>query len=75
MIAKRYYQEAKLSVDIKEPPDHIVIELEFMYYLCSKEARAAQNGQQVESNHFRELQVRFFHTALKPWGSSLCPVL
>jgi TorA maturation chaperone TorD len=36
----QFYQDAGLSVDIKEPPDHIAIELEFLHYLCSKEAAA-----------------------------------
>lgn len=75
VIAKRYYQEAELSVDIKEPPDHIVIELEFMYYLCSKEASASQNGQHAESDHFREQQVRFFHQAIKPWVGDFCAAI
>ena len=73
--AARYYQEADLVVDIKEPPDHIVIELEFMYYLCSKEASAAQNGQYAEVNHFREMQTRFYHYAIKPWAGDFCDAI
>ena len=34
------YQEAGLSVDEKEPPDHIAIELEFMSFLSTREAEA-----------------------------------
>ncbi len=34
------YQDAGVSVDVKEPPDHIAIELEFLHFLCSKEATA-----------------------------------
>jgi TorA maturation chaperone TorD len=73
--AARYYQEAGLSVDIKEPPDHIVIELEFMYYLCSKEASAAQNGQHAEVNDYRELQTRFYYHAIKPWVGDFCAAI
>ncbi len=73
--AARYYQEADLSVDIKEPPDHIVIELEFMYYLCSKEASAAQNGLSDDVNHFREMQARFYHRAMKPWVGEFCAAI
>lgn len=71
----RYYQEAELSVVIKEPPDHIVIELEFMYYLCNKEANAAQNGQHVEVNDLRELQARFYYHAIKPWAGDFCAAI
>ena len=65
--AARYYQEADLSVDIQEPPDHIVIELEFMYYLCSKEASAANAGSVDEVNRFKDIQARFFLEAMQPW--------
>lgn len=70
--AARYYQEADLSVDIREPPDHIVVELEFMYYLCNKEASAAQNGLSGDVNRFREMQARFYHRAMKPWVGEFC---
>ncbi|NOR26708.1 MAG: hypothetical protein GQ542_20425 [Desulforhopalus sp.] len=73
--AARYYQEAGLSVDIKEPPDHIVIELEFMYYLCNKEASASQNGQTAKANHYREIQARFYHQAIKPWAGDFCEAI
>lgn len=73
--AARYYQEADLAVDIKEPPDHIVIELEFMYYLCSKEVSAASNGLTDEAERFRELQVRFFHNAMEPWLEQFCETI
>jgi len=73
--AARYYQEADLAVDIKEPPDHIVIELEFMYYLCSKEVSAAKNGLTDEAERFRDLQIRFFHNALEPWLEQFCETI
>ena len=41
----RSYQDAGVSVEAKEPPDHIAIELEFMYYLCTKEAEAISDAQ------------------------------
>ena len=75
MIAGRYYQEADLSVTIKEPPDHIIIELEFMYYLCSKEASAAENGLEDDSRKFRDIQVRFFNDIMKPWIPHFCKAI
>ncbi len=71
----RFYQEADLEVDIKEPPDHIVIELEFMYYLCSKEASAASNDLADEAKRFRDLQARFFHNAMEPWLDQFCETI
>ena len=71
----RYYQEADLEVDIKEPPDHIVIELEFMYYLCSKEVTAASSDLAAEAERFRDLQTRFFHNAMEPWLEQFCETI
>lgn len=73
--AARFYQEAGLSVDVKEPPDHIAVELEFMYYLCTKEA-AATGDDPVEGDHlFREKQRGFYFTALKPWAHQFCEAI
>ncbi len=73
--AARYYQEADLLVDIKEPPDHIVIELEFMYYLCSKESSAALSGHYDKVTDLREMQARFYHCAMKPWVGKFCDAI
>ena len=73
--AARFYQEADLSVDIQEPPDHIVIELEFMYYLCTKEANAASDGLTDVANRFKDIQTRFFHEAMQPWILEFCKAI
>lgn len=73
--AARYYREVGLSVDVKEPPDHIVVELEFMYFLCSKEAGAAQNRLYDDAQHYRDLQISFYHHAMKPWVSQFCDAI
>lgn len=75
MEAARYYQEAGLGVDVKEPPDHIAIELEFLYYLCSKEAGFAKDGLHEEANRLRDMQTRFYHDAMKPWVRSFCDAI
>jgi TorA maturation chaperone TorD len=71
----RFYQDAGVSVDIKEPPDHIAIELEFMYYLCSREAAFAKDGLSVESSLLREKQSAFFFGALMPWVVDFCEAI
>jgi TorA maturation chaperone TorD len=67
----RFYEDAGLSVDVKEPPDHIAIELEFMSHLCSKEAESSSAGNHGEAEKFREMQVQFFRTALQ-WVPQFC---
>ncbi len=59
------YQEAGLKLDdeFKEPPDHITIELEFMYYLIFKELQ----GQETN-----EYQTEFLINYLEPWVGEFC---
>lgn len=73
--AARFYQAEGLSVDMKEPPDHIAIELEFMYYLSIKEAAAASAGQSDDVYQFREKQKSFYFSALKPWAAIFCQAI
>ncbi len=71
----QFYQDAGLSVDIKEPPDHIAIVLEFMYYLCSKEADALSKKQFKDALKIREKQREFYFSALMPWGRKFCQAI
>lgn len=64
IATQRFYQAAGLVMDMKEPPDHIAVELEFMHYLCMKEAAALSGGAEDEACRFRELQVRFFREVM-----------
>lgn len=75
LYAARCYQEAGLSVDIKEPQDHIAIELEFMYFLCGKEATARQDGRMEDADYFKDLQVKFYYNAVRPWVKEFCDAI
>ncbi len=75
MNAAQFYQEVDLSLDIQEPPDHIVIELEFMYYLCNREVSATRDGQFDEANRFKNMQARFYNQAMKPWVGKFCDAI
>lgn len=68
---QKSYEEAGLAVDVKEPPDHIAIELEFMHYLCRKEADAASAGDTENAVKFLSQQKDFYWTALQ-WVPQLC---
>ncbi|OGR17552.1 MAG: hypothetical protein A2X81_17425 [Desulfobacterales bacterium GWB2_56_26] len=68
----RFYQEAGLSVDVEEPADHVVVELEFLYYLTDREASALTDGREEEATGFRTMQARFFFTWLRPWIFDFC---
>lgn len=75
LYAARCYQEAGLSVDIKEPQDHIAIELEFMYFLCGKEAAARQDSRMEDADYFKDLQVRFYYNVMRLWVKEFCAAI
>ena len=70
----KIYKEAGLSIDqdFKELPDHIAVELEFMYYLIYQEAEALEKGQSDKALALRETQGLFLNRFLKPWVPNLC---
>jgi putative dimethyl sulfoxide reductase chaperone len=68
------YQEAGLSVDEKEPPDHVAIELEFMSLLNTREAEAGARGETNEAEKIRGQQKDFYHDYLS-WVPSFCEAI
>jgi TorA maturation chaperone TorD len=72
---QRFYQDAGLEVDGGEPADHIVIELEFMYYLAQREAAAMADGLEDDAAGYRQQQLRFLATWLQPWVFEFCRLI
>lgn len=68
---QRCYAAEDLKVEVKQPPDHIAVELEFMSFLCSKEARALELQKENESDRLHSLQSDFFTTAMS-WIPDFC---
>ena len=48
-------------------PDHIGVELEFMYMLCNAEAKALANSDAVAADALRQKQKDFLHKHLLRW--------
>lgn len=65
-VQRRYAREG-LSVDIKEVPDHIAIELEFMYYLVLKEEEANSIGDSQSAAAYQKKQKAFLVSHLGVW--------
>ena len=66
--AQARYSEAGLSTArFKDAPDHIVFELEFMYYLIFKEIEAVANSDPVAAWGAVEEQKRFLQDHLSAW--------
>jgi putative dimethyl sulfoxide reductase chaperone len=64
---KRRYSEAGLQFNksFSDLPDHIAVELEFMCFLCAKEAEAAVSSA-VETT-LKTRQTEFWKIHLNPW--------
>lgn len=64
---QKIYQEENLNVDLKEPADHIAIELEFMYYLITNEVNAINDGDLEKANLYQSKQDLFLNRHLSQW--------
>jgi putative dimethyl sulfoxide reductase chaperone len=69
-----FYRRAGLSLaeEMKEPPDHIAIELEFMSYLIARKVAAAAAGKGEEAARFALMQQQFIDRFLGRWVPSFC---
>ena len=66
----RFYQQIgfKLKEDIKDLPDHIAHELEFMGILAGDESKASGN----EKIRLEEIQMDFLSRFILPWVPTFC---
>jgi len=66
----RFYHEAgfTLKEDLRDVPDHITHELEFMGMLAAKESQASGN----EKIKLEEIQMNFLSRFILPWVLTFC---
>jgi TorA maturation chaperone TorD len=67
-VKKRYAEEG-LDIGLKEAPDHIAIELEFMYFLIFMEVEAIRISDSGTAASYQEKQRAFLETHLGMWVS------
>lgn len=72
--AVRIYEEEGLVIDkdFKELPDHITVELEFMYYLCYKKAGALTAMDMEAAKAFHARQQSFQKKFIAKWVPLFC---
>jgi TorA maturation chaperone TorD len=72
--AIKMYEEQGLSMDgeFKNLPDHITVEMEFIYYLIFKEVEALENSQWGAALDFIKAQELFFDRFLERWVNPFC---
>ena len=69
MDVRNRYQEEGLDIGLKEAPDHIAVELEFMYFLIFKEIEAIKNSDSKSAVSYLKRQRSFLKTHLGRWVS------
>ncbi len=67
IAVRKQYQEEGLEISLKEVPDHIAIELEFMYYLIVKEMGTLKSGNNEAAADCEEKQLFFLSEYLGSW--------
>jgi len=70
MAAIDFYRSRGLvmDTDFKELPDHVAVELEFMYYLVFKEIEAIEVNNMPAAVAALESQEIFMNNFLRPWA-------
>ncbi len=67
MDAKQRYREAGLNLTLKEAPDHVAIELEFMHFLIFKEIEALAGDDMDRGIDLLQKQKAFLQIHLGAW--------
>jgi len=64
---RNIYKDEDLNVVIKDAPDHIAMELEFMYYLALKQFEAIEAENCQDTQEYQQKQYAFLGTHLSRW--------
>ena len=64
---RNLYENEGLDVVIKDAPDHIAMELEFVYFLISKQIEAINNGDLQALQSYLQKQSSFLNVHLGRW--------
>ncbi len=67
MDVKRWYEKEGLDIVIKDAPDHITMELEFMYYLITKQIEAIKDSNPQDVQSYVQKQSSFLQVHLARW--------
>ncbi|MHC4290587.1 MAG: TorD/DmsD family molecular chaperone [Planctomycetota bacterium] len=64
---RNLYEKVGLDVVINDAPDHIAMELEFMYYLVVKQTQATNEGNLRDIQLYQQKQKKFLCSHLARW--------
>ena len=75
VIARYQDAEFAISPEFKEMPDHIAVELEFLYLLCFNEALAQTEERSVDQQDWNQRRLAFIHDHIGRWIDEFCDKL
>jgi TorA maturation chaperone TorD len=64
---RNWYGKEELDVVINDAPDHIAMELEFMYYLVAKQTQATNEENLQDIQLYQQKQKTFLCSHLTRW--------
>jgi TorA maturation chaperone TorD len=64
---KKWYEKEGLDIVVKDAPDHIAMELEFMYFLITKQIKAIEDSNLQDAQSYMQKQTAFLQTHLARW--------
>ncbi len=67
MDVQRLYRDEGLDVVLKDVPDHVCAELEFMSFLIRRGMECEEAGDQEETRRYRQKQMSFLDVHLGAW--------
>jgi len=65
--AEKTYKDEGLNLELKEAPDHITVELEFMSYLNFQQLEALKASDTETAEGYRNRQLSFLNNHLSRW--------
>lgn len=71
---KKMYEKAGAGIpeEFKDLPDHVGLELEFIHFLCQKEAQLWNHENEPEALTVRKMEKDFLSQHLITWVPALC---
>ncbi len=68
----RFYEEFEFVVEKDKArvlsPDHIGVELEFMYMLCGAQIKALEEGDAIAAKSYKDIEIDFLEKHLLKWA-------
>jgi DMSO reductase family type II enzyme chaperone len=75
-VRRKYAQEGlTISSSFKDLPDHITVELEFLAFLCAREARRGEEMDFDQVQQYRRKELSFLLHHLGVWAPQFCRAL